>query len=127
MKPFLWAAAMAVASMAGVAARAETVDIQWSDQGHFENHVAIQHGKIVEACARLVPGDKVKWRFDSREAVDFNIHYHAGHQVQYPARHDATLKSEGVLEVASTQDYCWMWSTKANNGLDVQFALDRSR
>lgn len=109
------------------AAHAENVDIQWSDKGHFENHIAIQHGKLVEACAKLVPGDKVKWEFESRDAVDFNIHYHLGHDVKFPAKQDAAQKADGLLEVSSAQDYCWMWSTKTASGMDVEFKLDKTR
>lgn len=127
MKVVIRAAALSACSIAlATLARAENVDIKWNEQGHFENHIAVQHGKLVEACAKLVPGDRVKWSFTSRDAVDFNVHYHQGHEVKMPAKQDGTQKSEGTLEVSSAQDYCWMWSTKGANGLDVQFALDKS-
>ena len=41
--------------------------------------------------------------------MNFNIHYHEGSSVVFPAKQDQTASLEGKLEVPADQDYCWMW------------------
>ena len=63
----------------------------------------------------LKQGQRIRWSFKSNTDTSFNIHYHEGEKVTYPAKKERVAKDEGVLDVAATQGYCWMWSNKSSN------------
>jgi hypothetical protein len=106
-------------------AMAEVIDIDWGAQGRFERQVTVAPGKFAEVCGRLVRDDRVAWRFEASGPLDFNIHYHEGKAVRYPAREDAAAKSSGKLQAALDQDYCWMWTNKAGRPVNLRLALER--
>jgi len=64
---------------------------------------------IHEACFTLRTGDRLDWRFESREPVDFNLHYHEGAAVLMPVTLLASYGSSGIFPVLAAQDYCAMW------------------
>ena len=64
---------------------------------------------IHEACFTLATGDRLDWRFESREPVDFNLHYHEGAAVLMPVTLLASYGSSGIFPVLAAQDYCAMW------------------
>ena len=62
-----------------------------------------------EVCFKLAEDDKVDWRFESRQPVDFNFHYHEGSAVVLPLVKTASFGDAGVFPVRVPQDYCAMW------------------
>ena len=116
---------LAGAALAPLGAAAEIIDIAWSAQGRFERRVTVAPGKFVELCGKLARADAVAWRFDASGPLDFNIHYHEGKAVQYPARQEAVAAAQGELRVALDQDYCWMWSNKAAQPAQLRIELAR--
>ena len=82
-------------------------------------------GKFVEACEKLPVGAKIAWRFESGAPLDFNIHYHEGQDVRFPARKDQVAASEGTLDVQRAQDYCWMWTNKGTAATPLKVTLKR--
>lgn len=107
------------------AAHAEIIDIAWSEQGRFVQEVTVAPGKFAEACGKLQRGDTVAWRFEAGGPLAFNIHYHEGKAVRYPARREAVAAARGELKVALDQDYCWMWTNKTAQPVDLRFTLTR--
>lgn len=101
------------------------VTIQWEGSGRFERRVAVGPGKFMELCGKLDAGTAVDWRFQASERVDFNIHYHEGDRVRTPAQANQRRSSAGVLHVASSRDYCWMWTNKTSAPVDVAVTLSR--
>jgi hypothetical protein len=95
-------------------ARAELVDIVWTDGGRFERTLPVAAGQFAEVCGALNPGQAVHWSFASDTALDFNIHYHVDKDVRYPARRVQVDRSQGDLAVDSAQTYCWMWTNKSD-------------
>ena len=81
--------------------------------------------KIHEACVKLAPGDRLDWRFESLAPVDFNIHYHEGKAVKFPAKQDGVAKGSGKLGVEIQQDYCWMWTNKSTKESTLRVTLQR--
>ena len=57
--------------------------------------------------------------------MDFNIHYHVGEKVEFPAKQDGIAASNGVLETRESQDYCWMWRNRSKEVVKVEVALKR--
>jgi len=113
------AAAAACATLSP--AHAELVDIAWNASGEFQRSLNIAPGKFAELCGALKAGESVQWRFEAGDKLNFNIHFHEGKEVRYPARADQVKQSQGLLAVESAQDYCWMWTNKtaAAAGLEV--------
>jgi Cu/Ag efflux protein CusF len=126
MKLLAQAAAIgsAVAVCTGLA-RAELAAIQWSDSGASAHEFHVTPGKFAEWCGKLRAGDKVAWHFDAALPLDFNIHYHEGKDVRFPAKHDSVAKAGGTLDVAVAQHYCWMWTNKSGAPALVKASLDR--
>lgn len=95
------------------AAQAEIVDIAWQDGNRFDPNLTVASGKFAELCGPLAAGKRVSWSFESDADLAFNIHYHLGKAVHYPARQDRVRQAAGDLAVDQAQDYCWMWTNKS--------------
>jgi len=116
---------LALVALASAAAQAELIDIAWGEQGRFERRVTVAPGQFAEVCGKLTRADTVTWRFDATAALNFNIHYHEGKDVRYPERRDALAGASGRLQVALDQDYCWMWTNKSGQAVDLNLVLTR--
>lgn len=117
--------ALILAVLCSTAARADIIDIAWNEQGRFERRVSVAPGKFAEVCGKLARADSVAWRFDASGPLNFNIHYHEGKDVRYPERRDALAGASGRLQVALDQDYCWMWTNKSGQAVDLNVLLAR--
>ena len=106
-------------------ARAELVDIRWDSLGLFETAVKVAPGTFAEVCGQLAKDQSVAWWFKGDRPMNFNIHYHEGKQVVFPARQDAVVEAQGKLDVGLAQDYCWMWSNKTDSAVQLQLILRR--
>ncbi len=119
-------AAMVVLSLlAAGCAQAEIAEIRWDDQGHATQTFQVAPGKFAEYCGKLSKGQTVRWSFEAPAALDFNIHYHVGKDVEYPARTKGVAAQQGELKVALDQDYCWMWSNKGGAAVKLSVQLAR--
>jgi hypothetical protein len=118
-------AAAALALLPMTQARAQFIDVEWSPTGEFERTVSVAPGKFAEICGALQKGQAVAWRFGSSHELDFNIHFHEGAGVRYPARADRVRESQGTLAVDSAQDDCWMRSNKAAAAVSLSVELQR--
>ena len=117
--------ALSLAILCSTAARADIIDIAWNEQGRFERRVSVAPGKFAEVCGKLARADSVAWRFEASGPLNFNIHYHEGKDVRYPERRDALAGASGRLQVALDQDYCWMWTNKSGQAVDLNLLLMR--
>jgi len=117
--------ALILAVLCSTAARADIIDIAWNEQGRFERRVSVAPGKFAEVCGKLARADSVAWRFDASGPLNLNIHYHEGKDVRYPERRDALAGASGRLQVALDQDYCWMWTNKSGQAVDLNVLLTR--
>ena len=96
-----------------VAAKEHLIEVSWSPAGDFKSELRIAPGKFKELCTPLKKGERVEWSFSSPVDTAFNIHYHVGSDVSYPAKVDGIRAAQGTLEVMVDQDYCWMWKAGA--------------
>lgn len=120
-----WGLLAPVLLLLPAAAQAEVIDIAWSGDGRFERRVMVEPGKFAEVCGKLTRADAVAWRFDASGALNFNIHYHEGKEVIYPARASGAARSAGTLAVDSAQDSCWMWTNKSAAAVGLQVHLQK--
>ena len=104
--------ALTAITTASSLAQAELLDIAWNASGHYEKTSTVQPGKFLELCGDLAKGQAIGWSFDADQSLDFNVHFHQGNEVVFPAKQDAVKQASGTLSVAAKQDYCWMWSNK---------------
>ena len=87
----------------------------------------VQPYEIHEECARLAPGDRLEFAFESLQPVQFNIHYHEGNSVVMPITRDATVAEAGIFPVTLAQDYCAMWEAgPAGAQIDYRLRVRRS-
>jgi hypothetical protein len=121
----LTAAAVSAAFLACDLAHAELVPVLWDSSGRFVHATRVEPGKFVEVCERLPKGTQVAWSFRSATPMDFNIHYHEGQAVKFPAKKNASSSAQGVLNAAVEQDFCWMWTNKRKAAANLQLTLKR--
>lgn len=105
---------VALAILSATAVRAEVIDVVRDAQGRFDRELQVSAGKFVELCEKLPANAAVRWRFEAQAPLDFNVHYHEGKDVKFPARQGQSTGAEGVLNAALAQHYCWMWTNKGN-------------
>lgn len=55
--------------------------------------------------------------------MDFNVHYHAGKEVVFPAKLVAVAKGKASLHTKVDQDYCCMWSNKSTGPIALTVRL----
>jgi hypothetical protein len=121
-----WIGALTALAVAMPAAtRAEVVDITWDTAGRFERQLTVAPGKFAEVCGKLNPPADVQWQFSASMPLNFNIHYHEGKAVKFPAKQDGVAEGSGKLGVEIQQDYCWMWTNKSANVATLQVRLQR--
>ena len=114
-----------VAAVMAMDARAELIEIVWDKAGRFEAAVSVAPGKFAEVCGKLAQGQSIAWSFKGDRPMNFNIHYHQGKQVVFPAQQDAAVDAQGKLDVGLSQHYCWMWANKANAPTRLQLLLQK--
>ena len=105
-RPLLHAGFLALLPMAAAAQAL----IEWKGEERYEKTHTVAPGKFAELCTRLGAGAGVQWAFAADAPLDFNIHYHIGNRIEYPAKADGSRHETGTLVAASAQDYCWMWT-----------------
>lgn len=103
---------------------AQVVPVAWQND-RFSTQVLVKPGKFVELCGRVAAGQKIDWSFEAPAALNFNIHYHEGDAVRFPAREDGVPHSRGMLDAVTGQDYCWMWSSSGDREVAVAVELRR--
>lgn len=106
-------------------ANAELIKIDWDSTGKFEHSQVIAPGKVAEICGKLTKDQSVRWSFQAAAPLNFNIHYHEGKTVEYPAKQDGVSQLQGTLPVGLEQDYCWMWTNRAAVPITLQVLLAR--
>ncbi len=116
---------LCLAGLLAGTAQADVVDIAWSADQRFERQLAVAPGAFAEVCGKLARGESVAWRFEADRALAFNIHYHVGKAVEYPARQDAATRADGTLAVALDQDYCWMWTNRTRAPATLKLTLSK--
>jgi hypothetical protein len=117
-----FALALAVSATASVAS---VVEIAWDADGRFTTEQTVEPGGIAEVCGPVAAGQAVRWRFEADAPVDFNIHFHAGAKVHYPARQANVVQRSGTLKATGAQDYCWMWTKRGAKPTQVRLRLER--
>jgi len=68
---------------------------------------------IHEECLRLLPGERIDYRFKAQPPVAFNIHFHESNAVIMPVDIASSVDEAGVFEADREQTYCLMWEAGA--------------
>ena len=109
-----------------LAASADIVDIKWTGDS-FAHKASIAPKKFLEVCGKLKKGDGVAWQFKGTAPTDFNIHYHVGKDVSYPENRKEIAGADGLLSVLLDQDYCWMWTNRSAQSVDIEVTLKQAK
>lgn len=121
VKSLVWVtlSALSLPAMAGL------VELKWDEQSRFAHRTELKAGGSLELCGKLDAGLKIDWRYQSTQALDFNIHFHEGKEVVVPVKHKAMMELQEQFEVKQTQGYCWMWTNKSKEKANLDIALER--
>jgi sugar phosphate isomerase/epimerase len=108
------------------AVASEPIPLEWSSDGRFVRELTVRATKFVEVCGKLPAQAKVQWAFEAGARLNFNVHYHQGKEVHYPAKRDRVVRASGTLDAKLEQDYCWMWINKSPRDATLRMELKRS-
>jgi hypothetical protein len=75
-----------------------------------------------ELCLVLAQDQQLRYAFSAPRKLDFNIHYHADHEVFYPVSEDQILDTTATYTAQSEQEYCLMWTNQGDT--DVLLSLE---
>jgi hypothetical protein len=75
-----------------------------------------------ELCLPLAPGQQLHYAFSASHKLDFNVHFHADHEVFYPVSEEQINTSEATFTAQSAQEYCLMWTNPGD--AEVQLSLE---
>lgn len=101
------------------------VSLVWDASGRFEASPKVAPGRFVEVCGEVKSGDLLRWSFVSSAPLDFNIHYHVGKSAEFPVKIEQQAKGQGELRASLKETYCWMWTNKTSQTLQVEVQLQR--
>lgn len=118
---------VSLALTAPAARAADLVPIDWGSTGSFERELAVPAGKFAEVCGKLTAPSTVAWAFETDAPTEFNVHYHEGKQVTYPARLASVTQASATLQVDASRDYCWMWTNKTGKEARLKLTLKQTR
>lgn len=121
LRPLLCGAAL----LAAAQARAQLVELKFDEAGRFEHSASLAAGKSIEVCGKLQKGQVLPWSFTADRPLQFNIHYHVGKKVEFPAKLQSAMAAQAQLDVALDQDYCWMWTNKGDAQAKLGFKLQK--
>ncbi len=123
MRAALTAAAVLVTLATPV--RAEIVELAWDAQGRMQLNRPVAPGKFLEVCGPLAAGQRVAWSFEAAAPLDFNVHYHQGKDVVYPAKLTQSARAADTLVAAIRHEYCWMWTNRGSTPTTLKVSLQR--
>lgn len=106
-------------------AAANIVDIVWTVDDRFTHKTQVAAGQFVEICGKVPAGAAIRWSFNADAPLDFNIHYHVGKDVIFPAKRAQVSDGRDVLKAQVAQDYCWMWTNKTASPTSLAVELGR--
>ena len=121
------AMATSLVLVASPARASGVVEIEWNAAGSFDRQLTVPAGKFAEVCGQLTAPSAVAWTFDADAPLDFNVHYHQGQQVTYPAKRSAVRQGRDTLKVETPQDYCWMWANRSGRDARLRLVLSLQR
>jgi hypothetical protein len=106
-------------------AQAELIEMVWDGEQRFSRQVELAPARFVEVCGKLSANEAVAWQFEATGSLDFNVHYHQGKEVRFPAKQEGVARLQGELEVDVDQNYCWMWTNKTRTPVRLSLALKK--
>lgn len=109
-----------------VATFAQMVDIKWTHRT-FSHETTIRLKKFLEVYGKQKIGDSVPRQFKGSAVTNFNIHHHVGKEVSYPENRKGVASAEGSFVAPLDQDYCWMWSNRSLQPIDIGVDLKQAK
>ncbi len=71
----------------------------------------------LEECLALEPGERIAYRFEAREPLAFNVHFHDGNAVIMPVSNVGTTSESGDFTADRKEVYCLMWEAGADGSV----------
>lgn len=77
-----------------------------------------------EVCVKFAAGDRVQYRFESGQDVQFDIHYHPEAGILFKERKDAVKQLSGEFTSDAAQLYCFTWKNKRELNSEWKITLN---
>lgn len=93
-------------------------------QARFEEMVSVDAGSHKELCFQAGVGDRVLYRFEAGQPLDFNLHYYLAEQVYYPVPEHVTAAEKGEYVIPADDIYCLMWTNAHDAAVQMSIRVD---
>ena len=80
-----------------------------------------------ELCLVLAQDQQLRYKFNAPRKLDFNIHYHAGHEVFYPVSEEQIMEASATFSAQSGQEYCLMWTNQGDTDVLLSLEYDKNK
>lgn len=107
------------------AAQASVHEIKFDAEQRYQVQDKIAAGASIEVCGDFQKGQSVTWSYQAERPLDFNIHFHVGKKVSFPAKLKQKSEANGNLKAKLSQTYCWMWTNASGEMSDLHLKLNR--
>jgi hypothetical protein len=79
--------------------------------------VALAPYATLEECVVLDSGERIAYRFEAKQPVAFNVHFHDGNAVIMPVASDSTTSESGDFTADRKEVYCLAWEAGAEGSV----------
>jgi hypothetical protein len=94
----------------------------------IRNSVVLEPADSHEECVTLKNGQVLVYQFSSNKPVDFNIHHHTEHKVQYPVVQREITEYRGIFDpqrenfnLEQEEYFCMMWENRDMSMLRLSY------
>lgn len=107
------------------ASQASVHEIKFDAEQRYQVQDKIAAGASIEVCGDFEKGQAITWSYQAERPLDFNIHFHVGKKVSFPAKLKQKREANGNLKAKLSQTYCWMWTNSSTEIAELQLKLSR--
>jgi len=94
----------------------------------IKKNVVLNPADSQEECVTLKNGQVLVYQFSSSKPVDFNIHYHTEHEIQYPVDQKEITQYSGTFDpqkknfnLEREEYFCMMWKNRDMSMLRLSY------
>jgi hypothetical protein len=79
------------------------------DTPRVADRLAIAPYAADEVCGDLAHGDRLDYRYEASEPIDFDLRYHEGGALVAPIVREHSTRDSGIFEARIAKRYCAHW------------------
>ena len=93
-----------------------------------KDSVTLKPSGMHEECFELTKQQKLFYKFDSDQPVDFNVHFHTENEIHYPVQQNGVTRYDGMIDCEddrlqgnAQKIYCLMWENPETGQVNLSY------